>query len=292
MTWRELIKNGIAALQKAGIQDTESDARVLAMHVLGCGYSELILHMTEEADETCRTRFEACISERTAHKPCQYITGVQNFMGYDFRTAPGVLIPRPETEILVEHALSEAERYGKHMNKKDSLRVLDLCCGSGCIGISFACIRRESGITGDKVELADISDAAIALSMDNNQRLQAGCHIIQSDLFAGLYGKYDIIISNPPYIPTDAIPELMQEVRDFEPHLALDGKKNGLYFYEKIIREAREYLYEDGVLLFEIGYDQMDDVWRLLVENGYTNIKGYKDYAGHNRVVTGIKPGN
>lgn len=286
MTWRELIKNGIVRLQKAGISDAESDARVLAMHILGCGYSELILHMTEEAEEVCITRFEACIFERMAHKPCQYITGVQNFMGYDFCTAFGVLIPRAETEILVEHALMEADHYEKR-KKKASLRVLDLCCGSGCIGISFICKRRESGADGDRVELADISDAAIALSEQNNQRLQAGCHIVQTDLFACLDGKYDIIISNPPYIPTEVIPELMQEVRDFEPHLALDGKKDGLYFYDKIIREAREYLYEDGVLLFEIGYDQLDDVRGLLVENGYTNIKGYKDYAGHDRVVIG-----
>ncbi|MGN0389661.1 MAG: N5-glutamine methyltransferase family protein, partial [Wujia sp.] len=159
------------------------------------------------------------------------------------------------------------------------------------IGISFACKRKEAGFDGDKVELADISDAATTLSTENNRRLQAGCTIIKTDLFTCLDGKYDIIISNPPYIPTDVIPGLMQEVRDFEPHLALDGKKDGLYFYDKIIKEAREYLHEDGVLLFEIGYDQLEDVRGLLVENRYTSIEGFKDYAGHDRVVVGIKSG-
>lgn len=290
MTWRELIKYGIETLKNAGISDAESDVRVLAMHVLGCGYSELILHMTEIAGDADKTRFDACIAERATHKPCQYITGVQNFMGYDFKTCPGVLIPRPETELLVEKALKEATAYGQSKNK-DAVRVLDLCCGSGCIGISFACKRKEAGFDGDKVELADISDAATTLSTENNRRLQAGCTIIKTDLFTCLDGKYDIIISNPPYIPTDVIPGLMQEVRDFEPHLALDGKKDGLYFYDKIIKEAREYLHEDGVLLFEIGYDQLEDVRGLLVENRYTSIEGFKDYAGHDRVVVGIKSG-
>lgn len=285
MTWRELIKNGINDLSNAGIEDAEVDARLLMMHVLECEYAGLLLHMMDQANPEQEKQFQACISERVKRVPCQYITGVQNFMGYDFCTTPGVLIPRPETEILVEHALIQARQYAT-AKKKDSLRVLDLCCGSGCIGISFACKRRETGYSNDKIELADISDAAIALSIQNNEKLQANCKIIKTDLFTNLTGKYDMILSNPPYIRTEDISGLMQEVRDFEPHLALDGKEDGLYFYNKIIKEAREYFHENGVLLFEIGYDQQADVRRLLVDNGYEDIRGYKDYAGLDRVIS------
>ena len=183
------------------------------------------------------------------------------------------------------------ERLKKLIEKKRKqtgdreLRVLDMCCGSGCIGISVAKL-----VPAVAVDLADISDAAITLTKKNRERLQADCMVIQTDLFAQIEEKYDMIISNPPYIRTDEIPKLMAEVRDFEPHLALDGKADGLYFYDKIIREAREYLYEDGYILFEIGQDQLDAVRGLLVENGYVDIEGMKDYAGLDRIVTARYP--
>lgn len=281
MTWQALMKEELERLRQADIPEADSDIRLLAMDVAGCTYSTLILRMAEEVTEKQAQRLHAYVTERMTHKPCQYILGTQEFMGYEFATAEEVLIPRPETELLVEEACRIAENW-KDTPDGRKRRVLDLCCGSGCIGISFSKLRHGR----DLVELADISDAAIALTKKNRERLQADCAVIQTDLFMQIEGKYDMIVSNPPYIRTDEIPKLMAEVRDFEPHLALDGKADGLYFYDKIIREAREYLYEDGYILFEIGQDQLDAVRELLVENGYTDIKGIKDYAGLDRIVT------
>ena len=281
MTWQALMKEELERLRQADIPEADSDIRLLAMDVAGCTYSTLILRMAEEVTEEQAQRLHAYVTERMTHKPCQYILGTQEFMGYEFATAEGVLIPRPETELLVEEACRIAENW-KDTPDGRKRRVLDLCCGSGCIGISFSKLRHGR----DLVELADISDAAIALTKKNRERLQADCAVIQTDLFMQIEGKYDMIVSNPPYIRTDEIPKLMAEVRDFEPHLALDGKADGLYFYDRIIREAREYLYEDGYILFEIGQDQLDAVRGLLVENGYTDIKGIKDYAGLDRIVT------
>ena len=281
MTWQALMKEELERLRQADIPEADSDIRLLAMDVAGCTYSTLILRMAEEVTEKQAQRLHAYVTERMTHKPCQYILGTQEFMGYEFATAEEVLIPRPETELLVEEACRIAENW-KDTPDGRKRRVLDLCCGSGCIGISFSKLRHGR----DLVELADISDAAIALTKKNRERLQADCAVIQTDLFMQIEGKYDMIVSNPPYIRTDEIPKLMAEVRDFEPHLALDGKADGLYFYDKIIREAREYLYEDGYILFEIGQDQLDAVRGLLVENGYTDIKGIKDYAGLDRIMT------
>jgi release factor glutamine methyltransferase len=281
MTWQALMKEELERLRQADIPEADSDIRLLAMDVAGCTYTTLILRMAEEVMEEQAQRLHAYVTERMTHKPCQYILGTQEFMGYEFATAEEVLIPRPETELLVEEACRIAENW-KDTPDGRKRRVLDLCCGSGCIGISFSKLRHGR----DLVELADISDAAIALTKKNRERLQADCAVIQTDLFMQIEGKYDMIVSNPPYIRTDEIPKLMAEVRDFEPHLALDGKADGLYFYDKIIREAREYLYEDGYILFEIGQDQLDAVRGLLVENGYTDIKGIKDYAGLDRIVT------
>jgi release factor glutamine methyltransferase len=281
MTWQALMKEELERLRQADIPEADSDIRLLAMDVAGCTYSTLILRMAEEVTEKQAQRLHAYVTERMTHKPCQYILGTQEFMGYEFATAEEVLIPRPETELLVEEACRIAENW-KDTPDGRKRRVLDLCCGSGCIGISFSKLRHGR----DLVELADISDAAIALTKKNRERLQADCAVIQTDLFMQIEGKYDMIVSNPPYIRTDEIPKLMAEVRDFEPHLALDGKADGLYFYDKIIREAREYLYEDGYILFEIGQDQLDAVRGLLVGNGYTDIKGIKDYAGLDRIVT------
>lgn len=285
MTWQMLMKEELESLKQADIPEADSDIRLLAMDVLECTYSTLILHMTDEVTEEQEQKFRAYVEERMTHKPCQYILGTQAFMGFEFATAEGVLIPRPETELLVEEACNVAKQWGQTPDGRKR-RVLDLCCGSGCIGISYAKLREGT----DVVDLVDISDAAIALSKKNQERLQADCSVIQSDLFQKIEGKYDMIVSNPPYIRTDEIPKLMEEVRDFEPHLALDGKADGLYFYDKIIREAREYLHEDGYVLFEIGQDQLEAVRGLFVENGYVDIKGLKDYAGLDRIVMARYP--
>lgn len=284
MTWRQVMQHGLEQLKTAGIVDAESDIHIFAMHVLQCNYSSLILHMEDAVEEEARRLFESYVMQRLTHKPCQYITGIQNFMGFDFETDAQVLIPRPETELLVEQACRIANQWSREANGlQKRRRILDLCCGSGCIGISVSKL-----LTCEKeVVLADISDAAIALSNRNKERLGADGTIIKTDLFEQLSGRFDMILSNPPYIRTAEIATLMEEVRDFEPHLALDGKADGLYFYKKIVKEARDYLYEDGYLLFEIGQDQLEAVRGLLVENGYTDIIAIKDYAGWNRIVGG-----
>jgi release factor glutamine methyltransferase len=288
MTWQALMKEELERLRQADIPEADSDIRLFAMDVAGCTYSTLILRMAEEATEEQARKLRDYVMERMTHKPCQYILGSQEFMGMEFATAPEVLIPRSETELLVEQACGKLEKLREkklEQTGNGKLRVLDMCCGSGCIGISVSKL-----VPAVSVDLADISDAAITLTKKNRERLQADCTVIQTDLFAQIEEKYDMIISNPPYIRTDEIPKLMAEVRDFEPHLALDGKADGLYFYDKIIREAREYLYEDGYILFEIGQDQLDAVRGFLVENGYVDIEGMKDYAGLDRIVMARYP--
>lgn len=279
MTLRDLIETGRKRLQDAGIEEYEQDVRVLIMHILGISYTDMLMRMPEQVDCVYQQEFERCLAMRCTHMPCQYITGYQDFMGYHFKVAENVLIPRPETELLVETAL-------KLNRNQDTVRALDVCCGSGCIGISFMLCRRAEGHEKDMVTLLDISQDAVTLADTNNRQLQAACRVIQSDLFSNVEGRYTIIMSNPPYIRHDDISDLMEEVRDFEPWLALDGGASGLDFYDRIIRKAGDYLYDEGELLFEIGYDQFEDIRRLLVDAGYTDIACIKDYAGLDRIVT------
>ena len=282
MLLRDLIKYGESTLQEAGIDDYSSDTRLLAMYVFNMDYTGIMMHMYDEMSEEDSEYFKECIEIRSTHIPCHHITGTQVFMGYSFTVDENVLIPRQETEILVEEALKCAEGI-------DSCKTLDVCCGSGCIGISFSLKRKEAGYEDDQVHMVDISKDAIMVAEENNFKLNAGCEINKSDLFEKVDQKYDIIISNPPYIRTSDIEDLMEEVRLHEPRLALDGGEDGLYFYDRIIKEARKFLYETGRLLFEIGYNQYEDVRRLLVDAGYTDIKLIKDYAGLDRVVTALK---
>lgn len=289
------IRGGISALREAGVEDCENDARLLAQAAFGLDYTGILMHVRDEMPCEAGERYREYIALRCTHYPCQYIIGSQTFMGYEFKTREGVLIPRQETELLVELALREAGAYV-------SCRLLDVCCGTGCIGISFALKRRETGYVQDFVAMLDISDDAVLLAGENSHALGAGCRIIKSDLFdglkegsfdgsdradgtAGIAEKYHLIVSNPPYIRSDAIETLMDEVRLFEPRLALDGREDGLYFYDRIIKEAREYLYDKGMLLFEIGYDQFQDVRRLFIDAGYDEPQILQDYAGLDRVV-------
>ncbi len=277
MTHGELIKYGQNILKEAGIEDYENDTRILAMYAFDMNYTGLMMKMLDEADEASEARYKEFIGIRAARIPCQHITGTQEFMGYEFDVSPDVLIPRQETELLVEEGLA-------YMKPFKSCKALDVCCGSGCIGISFSLYRQKAGYD-DKVTLLDISKEAVEMSKRNITKHNANCHVILSDLFENINEKYDIIMSNPPYIRTADVEALMDEVKLHEPRLALDGYEDGLYFYDKIIKEAREYLSDEGKLLFEIGYDQFQDVRRLLVDAGYSDITLKKDYAGLDRVV-------
>ena len=194
-------------------------------------------------------------------------------MGYSFLVNPDVLIPRQDTEILTEEALKFTD---------PGMKVLDLCTGSGCILISL--MKKCHGLTGTG---CDISEKALKTARENGRRLQVEASWIQSDLFEQISERFDLIVSNPPYIRTGVIEELQEEVRLHDPWIALDGKKDGLYFYRRIIAESTGYIRDNGALMFEIGHDQAEDVVRLMEEAGYTQIRVKKDLAGLDRVVTG-----
>ena len=217
--------------------------------------------------------YREVILRRAGHIPLQHITGEQEFMGYSFLVNPDVLIPRQDTETLTEEALKFTE---------PGMKVLDMCTGSGCILISL--MKKCNGLTGTG---CDISEKALKTARENGRRLQVEASWIQSDLFEQISERFDLIVSNPPYIRTGVIEELQEEVRLHDPWIALDGKKDGLYFYRRIIAESTGYIRDNGALMFEIGHDQAEDVVRLMEEAGYTQIRVKKDLAGLDRVVTG-----
>lgn len=279
MTLKELINEGKQILCDAGIESCESDAKILAMDYFRLDYSGLFFEGGRNASDREICEYRELIKKRATHFPCQYITGCQDFMGYTFSVRQEVLIPRPETELLVEAALEQ-------MKGRTKVKALDMCCGSGCIGLSFR-KRREAAGHLDEVFLSDVSFDAIALSGENSDRLGAGAvHIIQSDLFENIsQGEFDIIMSNPPYISTEDMDKIMVDVKEYEPRLALDGGEDGLFFYRKIVRELDSYLAKDGIVMFEIGYNQYKAVKAMLNNAGFLNVRLIKDYSGLDRVV-------
>lgn len=220
-----------------------------------------------------REKYFRLIGQRASHIPLQQITGEQEFMGFLFQVNESVLIPRQDTEILVEEACRKI---------RPGMRVLDLCTGSGCIIISLAKL-----CPGIAAEASDLSLEALAVAKQNGTRLGAQVKWYQGDLFSEIQGSYDVIVSNPPYIPTAQIQTLSEEVRLHEPLQALDGKEDGLYFYRKIAAQAKRYLKPEGWLLFEIGYDQAAEVGEIMRKSGYGQIQVKKDLAGLDRVVSG-----
>ncbi|MBQ9610509.1 MAG: peptide chain release factor N(5)-glutamine methyltransferase [Lachnospiraceae bacterium] len=278
MTLRELILYGQNLLKESGIEDYESDTRILAMFAFDINFTDMFMKMSENMPEDRIDFYKNCLSLRCEHMPCQYITGTQEFMGYEFITEDGVLIPRQETEILVEKALELTYNIKQ-------CKALDMCTGSGCIGISYELKRQEAGYKDDIIHLADISNDALAVADKNKFKHNSRCKIIKTNLFEKIVDRYDIIMSNPPYIKTSDIDEIMEEVREYEPRLALDGDSDGLSYYRRIAGEAGKYLYKNGILLLEIGYEQYEDVRDMLLENGFKNVSVIKDYSGLDRIV-------
>lgn len=278
MKLNELINQAQLQLEKHGVPDSDVDADILWRYVSGMNRLDMINSRYEEIDAAVARRYMEVVDRRCDRIPLQYITGEQNFMGFDFDTSENVLIPRMDTEILVETALKLA-------GDKLELEVLDMCCGSGCIGISFGLMRPDS-----RVVLADVSYAALDLTGRNIHKLCTGVdrfEVVRSDMFGSICGKYDLILSNPPYIRSDVIPTLMPEVRDHEPLLALDGMEDGLYFYRIIADKAREYIKDEGYVVFEIGNDQAEDVQHLFVDSGYDDVHVVQDLSRNDRVVYG-----
>jgi len=279
MKYYELKNEGTRILSEAGVENAEYDALQLLLHAAELSKVQYSVGQRDEAAEEEVKKYFNLIERRKMHEPLQYLIGNTGFMGYTFFCEEGVLIPRYDTEVLVDYALRKAP--------KDSLKVLDLCTGSGCIGISFYLERKRKGVT-DAVTLADISDKALALSKKNAEELHAEVSFRKTDMYSGLQGeKYDIILSNPPYIPTKVIETLSEEVKDHEPILALDGDSDGLKFYREIIQGAKEHLLDKGCIFFEIGHDQGEAVKQMLLLNGFRNVSVVKDLAGMDRVVHG-----
>ncbi len=273
MNRKEAYELGIARLTEAGIEEARSDTLLLLDGICHLTRNDILLHGEEVLDNDLTQAFEEALTKRCKHIPVQYITGVQNFMGLDFMVNENVLIPRFDTEILVEEVM-------KHLH--DGFSILDMCTGSGCILLSL--LHYSNDCVGVGV---DVSEGALIVAKQNCENLGLTASFIQSDLFTNVSGKYDIIVSNPPYIRSDVIPTLMEEVKGHEPVLALDGMADGLYFYRKIIEESSTYLNGGGMLFFEIGYDQGEDVNRLMEEAGYKDVQVKKDFAGLDRVVFG-----
>ena len=281
LTLKQLYKVGTVKLAEEGIEEFSLDAWYLLEYVTGVSKAMYFAEPERAVSEENADRYIDCIRRRAARIPLQHITGEQEFMGYPFCVNEHVLIPRQDTEILVEEAIQVM---------RPKMKVLDMCTGSGCIVLSILKMCREKYYMTDlQGNGADVSEEALKVARENGRRLGVPVTWIQSDLFAKIpeEEKYDVIVSNPPYIETAVIDTLQEEVRLHDPYIALDGKEDGLYFYRRIISEAGKYLKTQGKLMFEIGCDQAEAVEELMKNAGYEQITVKKDLAGLDRVVYG-----
>ena len=274
MTFRQALEKGILLLESEDIADAKIDAWLLLSYVTQLSRADFFLKQNETIDEIALYKYKDLLLKRASHTPLQHITGEQDFMGLTFWVNEHVLVPRQDTETLVEEALKVIPS-GSH--------ILDLCTGSGCVIISLAVL--GIGLSGIGV---DISEEALTVARENGHRL-AGAKVVfeQGNLWQPVSGRFNAIVSNPPYIRTADIENLETEVKDYEPRLALDGTEDGLYFYREITGHAPEYLNDGGWLLVEIGYDQGQDVKDLFISAGFKDVQVIKDLAGNDRVVKG-----
>lgn len=278
MTPRELLKKTTIRFREAGVPDPETDSALLLSHLTGRAPLMLRLDSDTRLPDFVLDGYEELCVKRESGVPLQYICGTARFFGRDFYTDERALIPRPETEQLIEIAVNHCRE-----NRLIYPTVLDLCTGSGCIGITM-----KMTLPGSRVFMTDISRDAVALARKNMLRYDAPVQILTGDLFEPVYGmKFDLILSNPPYIPTGECETLQREVRDHEPRIALDGGEDGLFFYRRIANEAPDYLKSGGMLMMEIGYSQARDVGDLLDKAGFTDIMSWHDFNGHDRIITG-----
>ena len=321
ITWRSAKLRAEKFLMEAGIAEPRSDAAILLKHFGNFSDTDYLLHSDEQMPEEAAKRFWEAVEKRKQHVPVQHITGRTWFMGYEFLVSPDVLIPRQDTEILVDEACKflrsrqerslHSEQGNCSLSGEDSSfcrqegsaslregtsvppseescagRVLDLCTGSGCIAISLSREFEDLEVTA-----GDISGKALSIARENALRNSAKVNWYEGDLFDGACGRFDLIVSNPPYIEREEIKKLDEEVRLHDPVLALDGGADGLLFYRRICREAPRYLKKGGGLFFEIGCSQAGQVETLLKEQGFDKIRTVRDLAGLDRVVSGIWSG-
>ena len=273
MQYREIYRQGMTALEKAGIEEAALDARLLLEEVCGTDRTTLYAHGEKELTEAEKTKYMQWIRERSDRAPLQHILGKTEFMGLTFLVNEHVLCPRPDTEVLVEEVL-------KHLH--DGMRILDIGTGSGCILLSLLHYSNDCRGVG-----ADISAEALQVARENGKRLGGQADFIESNLFEKVAGKFEIIVSNPPYIRSDEIADLMPEVRDHEPGAALDGGTDGLTFYRGISEKAKAHLPGGGMLFYETGCEQGQAVKKIMEDNGFREVEVVKDFSGLDRVVFG-----
>lgn len=275
MRYADLYAQGKRVLEKADIAEAALDARLLLEYVCKTDRTTLLAHPDREIAGNEKECFEELIAKRSSHIPLQHLTGTQDFMGLNFIVNEHVLIPRQDTEILVEEVMR---------NLHDGMRVLDMCTGSGCILLSLLHYSNDTTGVG-----ADLSEQALEVAKRNAEKtgLSERAEFVHSDLYEAIGERFDLIVSNPPYIRTEVIETLMPEVRDHDPRMALDGMEDGLYFYREIIKKSEDYLKRGGQLFFETGHDQAQAVSALMSSHGYKGIEIKKDYAGLDRVVYG-----
>lgn len=288
MNYKEIYLWGREELKKAGISEFELDARLLLEHICHTNRNTLLVHGDREVTIEEEKEYREAIALRSNRVPLQHITGVQEFMGLEFKVNRYVLCPRQDTECLVE----EVMRY-----LHDGNRILDMCTGSGCILLSLLhysnhCSGVGADISKEALEVASENAFNIAAMKRPNPWDENTVTLIQSDLFSTVpEEKFDIIVSNPPYIASSVIPTLMEEVREHEPMSALDGMEDGLFFYRKIVSESRNFLTKEGMLFFEIGYDQGQAVSDMMRDGGFKDVTVVQDFAGLDRVVYGSYQG-
>lgn len=276
MNYTEAFLMGMQKLKEAEIGEAQLDARLLLEEVCGTDHNTLLCHGDREVSEAEEEQYRRALEQRAVHVPLQHLLGYQDFMGLRFQVNEHVLIPRQDTEILVE----EAMRY-----LHDGMRILDLCTGSGCILLSLLHYSNDCEGTG-----VDISKEALRVAALNAELLGIKADFLKSDLYEKVTGKFDLLVSNPPYIERKVIPTLMEEVREYDPYIALDGGEDGLDFYRRIIGGAQDYLKRGGQILMEIGSGQAKAVSELLREAGFKEIDVCRDFAGLDRVVSGRLP--
>ena len=276
MNYTEAFLMGMQKLKEAQIGEAQLDARLLLEEVCGTDHNTLLCHGDREVSEAEEEQYRKALEQRAVHVPLQHLLGYQDFMGLRFQVNEYVLIPRQDTEILVE----EAMRY-----LHDGMRILDLCTGSGCILLSLLHYSNDCEGVG-----VDISQEALQVAVQNAELLGIRADFLKSDLYEKVTGKFDLLVSNPPYIERAIIPTLMEEVREYDPYIALDGGEDGLDFYRRIIGGAQDYLKRGGQILMEIGSGQAQAVSELLYEAGFKEIDVCKDFAGLDRVVSGRLP--
>lgn len=282
MKIKDILKKGIEELKKSNIEDASLKAKILLSHILDVTKEYLIVYGENEINDKISKLYLEKIELLKKHEPLQYIINNQEFMGYNFYVDCNVLIPQPDTENLVEEVISIINSLKKDFIEKN-MYILDLCTGSGAIAISLSKILDSNRIL---IYGTDISEKALKIAEENAMQNCSKVVFLKSDIFKNINKsyKFDIIVSNPPYIETKTIEELSEEVQK-EPYIALDGGEDGLYFYKEIINNAKNYLNPNGYLAFEIGYNQKKQVEELLDKNGYKNIYSKKDLSGNDRVV-------